>query len=257
MSLPLVRRVVRAALMAIALLAAGPELSAQAPAACSVDRAPPGSRVLVFSRTKGFRHASIRSGIAAITELGTAHRFAVEATEDPATFTDSALKRFAAVVFLNTTGDVLDDAQQASFERYIRGGGGYVGVHSASDTEYDWPWYGRLVGAYFKQHPAVQRARVVVEDRTHRSAKCLPPVWTRVDEWYDFRAAPKDVKVVLTLDEASYRNGTMGAFHPVAWYHRFDGGRAFYTELGHTDESYSDPAYRSHLAGAIIWAATR
>jgi type 1 glutamine amidotransferase len=262
MSLPLARRTARAALMGAALLGAAPQLGAQAaakagPEACAVGNAARGTRVLVFSRTKGFRHGSIPSGIAAITELGAAHRFEVVATEDPATFTDAALGRFAAVVFLNTTGDVLDSAQQASFERYVRGGGGFVGVHSASDTEYDWPWYGRLVGAYFKQHPAVQNARISVEDRTHLSTKCLPPVWTRVDEWYDFRAAPKDVKVLLTLDESSYRTGTRGAFHPVAWYHRFDGGRAFYTELGHTNESYADPAYRSHLAGAILWAAAR
>ena len=251
----------RAALMAAALLGAAPELGAQSAAggreACAVGNAPQGSRVLVFSRTRGFRHGSIPAGIAAITELGAAHRFGVEATENPAVFTDAGLRPFAAVVFLNTTGDVLDSAQQASFERVVREGGGFVGVHSASDTEYDWPWYGRLVGAYFKQHPAVQPAKIAVEARSHPSTRCLPPVWTRTDEWYDFRAAPSDVTVLLTLDESSYRNGTMGAFHPVAWYHTFDGGRAIYSELGHTDESYSDPAYRSHLAGAIIWAATR
>jgi type 1 glutamine amidotransferase len=234
----------------------GPGLEAQAPA-CAVGNAPRGSHVLVFSRTAGFRHRSIPEGIKAITELGAAHRFAVEATENPAAFTDSSLRRFAAVVFLNTTGDVLDSAQQASFERYIRRGGGFVGVHSASDTEYDWPWYGRLVGAYFKRHPANQEARVSVVDRTHLSTKCLPPVWTRLDEWYDFRAPPKDVTVLLTIDETSYKGGTMGGYHPLAWYHRFDGGRAFYTELGHTDESYSEPAFRAHLAGGILWAATR
>jgi type 1 glutamine amidotransferase len=259
MPLPLARLTIRAALRGAALLTAGPELAAQASGspACTVGNAPQGSRVLVFSRTKGFRHGSIPSGIAALTELGAAHRFAVESTEDPARFTDAALRPYSAVVFLNTTGDALDSAQQAAFERYIKRGGGYVGVHSASDTEYDWPWYGRLVGAYFKRHPAVQEAKVNVVKRDHVSTRCLPPVWTRTDEWYDFREVPKGVTVLMTLDETSYKGGTMGASHPVAWYHTFDGGRAFYTELGHTNESYSDPAYRSHLVGGIIWAATR
>jgi type 1 glutamine amidotransferase len=265
MSVSLARLMNRAALLGAALLLAGTELSAQAssaaPAAraasCAVGNAPQGARVLVFSRTKGFRHGSIPSGIKAITELGPAHRFAVEATEDPAMFADATLRRFSAVVFLNTTGDALDDAQQASFERYIRGGGGFVGVHSASDTEYDWPWYGRLVGAYFKRHPRVQEAKVNVVNRDHISTKCLPPVWSRTDEWYDFREPPKGPTILMTLDETSYKDGSMGSFHPVAWYHKFDGGRAFYTALGHTNESYADPAFRNHLAGGIIWAATR
>ncbi|MEO6526762.1 MAG: ThuA domain-containing protein [Gemmatimonadaceae bacterium] len=267
MPLPLASLTTSAALVGATLLIAGAELSAQAPSAapaarsgrasCAVGNAPQGSRVLVFSRTKGFRHGSIPAGIAAITGLGAAHRFTVEATEDPNTFTDATLRRYSAVVFLNTTGDVLDSAQQTSFERYIKGGGGFVGVHSATDTEYDWPWYGRLVGAYFKRHPTIQEAKVSVVKRDHISTKCLPSVWTRTDEWYDFRAPPKDATILATLDEASYKGGTMGVFHPLAWYHSFNGGRAFYTEMGHTDESYADPAYRNHLAGGIVWAATR
>ncbi|MDB4881341.1 MAG: Crp/FNR family transcriptional regulator [Gemmatimonadetes bacterium] len=230
--------------------------AAAGPRSCAVGNAPRGSRLLVFSRTKGFRHASIPSGIAAITELGAAHGFAVEATEDPTTFTDAALRRFSAVAFVNTTGDVLDSTQQAAFERFIHRGGGFVGVHSATDTEYDWPWYGQLVGAYFKRHPAIQEAKVHVVNGKHISTKCLPPVWTRTDEWYDFREPPKDATILLTLDEKSYKNGSMGDFHPLSWYHKFDGGRAFYTELGHTNESYADPAYRNHLAGGIVWALT-
>ena len=263
MSLSLDRLVSRAALAAVALLGTASALTAQtgkptaaSSTSCSVGVAPIGTRVLVFSRTKGFRHGSIPSGIAAVTELGTEHGFAVDATEDPAAFADSSLRRYAAVVFMSTTGDVLDSAQQASFERYIRRGGGFVGVHSATDTEYDWPWYGRLVGAYFKRHPAIQEAKVSVVNTKFIATKCLPATWTRTDEWYDFREAPKDVTILMTLDETSYKNGSMGAFHPVSWYHKFDGGRAFYTELGHTNESYSDPAYRNHLAGGILWAVT-
>jgi type 1 glutamine amidotransferase len=231
---------------------------AAAAAACDLPAAPAGSRVLVFSRTKGFRHASIPDGIAAVQALGAAHGFAVEATEDATAFTDQSLSRFAAVVFMSTTGDVLDSAQQEAFQRYIRAGHGYVGVHSATDTEYDWPWYGRLVGAYFKRHPAVQEAKIDVRDRTHLATRCLPPTWTRRDEWYDFRAAPPaDVTVLLSIDESSYTGGTMGAVHPMSWSHTFDGGRAFYTELGHTPESYKDQLYLDHLAGGILWAMGR
>jgi uncharacterized protein len=246
------------ALALVALPLYGQQGSNAVPAGCSPGDAAPGTSVLVFSRTTGFRHASIPDGIAAIRTLGAAHGFLVEATEDPTKFYDENLKRFSAVVFMSTTGDVLDSAQQAAFQRYIRGGGGYVGVHSATDTEYDWPWYGQLVGAYFKRHPQIQDARVDVRDRAFIATKCLPAVWNRRDEWYDFRAAPPaDAKILLTLDEKSYQGGTMGDFHPLSWYHRYDGGRAFYTELGHTSESYTDPLYLEHLLGGILWAATR
>ena len=242
----------------VALPVYGQQPSSAVPAGCSVGNAAPGTRVLVFSRTTGFRHASIPDGIAAIRTLGAARGFVVEATEDPTQFRDDNLKRFNAVVFMSTTGDVLDSAQQAAFERYIRDGGGYVGVHSATDTEYDWPWYGQLVGAYFKRHPQIQDARVDVRDKSFIATKCLPAVWNRRDEWYDFRAAPPaDATILLTLDEKSYQGGTMGDFHPLSWYHRYDGGRAFYTELGHTSESYADPLYLEHLLGGVLWASTR
>jgi cytochrome c len=263
MPIPFTSAALRAALLAGVLSLALRPIEAQtssgaasaAPAACQLGTARTGSRVLVFSKTAGFRHASIPNGIAAVKSLGASHNFAVEATEDASAFTDTTLRRFSAVVFMMTTGDVLDSAQQAAFQRFIHGGGGYVGVHSATDTEYDWPWYGQLVGAYFKRHPAIQQAKLDVVDRKHVSTKCLMPAWTRTDEWYDFRAPPaSDVHILITLDEKSYQNGGMGAFHPVAWYHSFDGGRAFYTELGHTPESYADPAYLNHLAGGILWA---
>jgi type 1 glutamine amidotransferase len=223
--------------------------------ACTLPSARAGSRVLVFSLTKGFRHASIPDGVAAVKALGTKHGFEVEATEDPAMFTDQSLGRFSAVVFMMTTGDVLDSAQQAAFERYIRGGRGFVGVHSASDTEYDWPWFGQLVGAYFMSHPRVQEARLDVRDRTHLSTRCLPAAWTRRDEWYDFRAAPPaEAKVLITIDEKSYSGGKMGDFHPMVWQREFDGGRTIYSEMGHTHESWKEQAYLDHLAGAILWA---
>jgi type 1 glutamine amidotransferase len=214
-------------------------------------------KVLVFSKTAGYRHASIPQGVAAIKTLGEKSGFTVEATEDAAVFRDDSLKQFAAVVFLSTTGDVLDEAQQQAFERYVRAGGGFVGVHGASDTEYDWPWYGRLVGAYFASHPkGTPTATVRVADPNHPSTSALPGAWVRTDEWYNFKANPRGSVVVLaTLDEKTYSGGTMGDDHPIAWYHDFDGGRAFYTALGHTPESFVEPLFLQHLLGGIEYAA--
>ena len=212
------------------------------------------ARVLVFTKTAGWRHASIPDGIAAIRELGGAGGFVVDTTESADVFTDAGLAPYAAVVFLNTTEDVLDADSEAAFERYVRGGGGYVGVHAASDTEYEWPFYGDLVGAYFESHPAVQTAAVDVVDREHASTRHLPARWERADEWYTFRAAPQGVHVLATLDETTYEGGTMGR-HPIAWCHERLGGRAWYTGMGHTAESYADPAFRAHLAGGIRYAA--
>lgn len=225
-------------------------------AVCSLPAAPTGTRVLVFSRTAGYRHESIPSGTAAVRALGAKHGFAVDATEDAARFTDAGLRAFRVIVFLNTTGDVLDAAQQAAMERWLKAGGGFVGVHSAADTEYDWPWYGRLVGGWFRSHPAIAQASVNVVDRGHVSTRCLPARWTRTDEWYDYRARPAaDVTVLATLDETTYEGATMGAPHPIAWYHPFDGGRAWYTGGGHTIESWTEAPYLSHVAGGILWAA--
>ena len=241
-------------LLAALLPSGGGPWSAR-PAAALGDRASP-DRVLVFSRTAGVRHDSIPDAVAAVGALGAAHGFAVDATEDPAVFDDARLAPYRAVVFLLTTGDVLDPSQQAAFERYIRAGNGYAGVHSASDTEYDWPWYGELVGAYFGDHPAIQAATVHVEDRSHPSTAGLPETWPRTDEWYNFRANPRGrVHVLARLDEASYAGGTMGADHPIAWYHAYDGGRAWYTAGGHTRESYAEPPFLEHLLGGIRYAA--
>ncbi len=223
----------------------------------------PTLEVLVFSKTAGFRHASIPDGIKAIRELGRAGEkgvdgttFKVTATEDSAIFNRDSLPGFDAVVFLSTTGDILDKKQQEAFEAYIRDGGGYVGVHAAADTEYSWPWYGKLVGAYFKGHPRIQPADVVVEDRTHRSTRMLPGIWNRTDEWYVYRENPRArVRVLASLDESTYEGGGMNGDHPIAWYHEFDGGRSWYTGGGHTSESFREPLFRAHILGGILWAA--
>ena len=212
--------------------------------------------ILVFTRTRGFHHSSIPAAIAAIKQLGQRNGFAVDASADPSLFTDARLAGYKAVAFLLTTGDVLDDEQQAVFQRYIEHGGGFVAIHSASDTEYGWPWYGALVGAFFKNHPKIQRATVIVRDRTLAATAALPGRWVRTDEWYNFRTDPTPhVHVLLTVDEATYTGGTMGAAHPIAWCHDFDGGRAWYTAMGHASSAYSEPMFLSHLLRGILYAS--
>jgi cytochrome c len=216
--------------------------------------APVKPKILVFTKTAGFHHASIPLGVAAIIKLGKENNFDVDTTSDDAKIVESNLKKYSAVVFLSTTGPLLTANERNDFERYIQAGGGYVGIHAAADAEYDWHWYGRLVGGYFVSHPAQQEAVLHVVDRTHISTKHLPAEWKRKDEWYNYKELNKDVHVLITIDETSYKGGINGANHPMAWYHNYDGGRAWYTELGHTDESYSDPLYLKHILGGILWA---
>ncbi|MEV7603423.1 ThuA domain-containing protein [Kitasatospora sp. NPDC089797] len=211
-------------------------------------------RVLVFSRTGAYRHASIPTAVRTIEELGAAGGFTVDATEDAAVFTPAHLARYRAVVFALTSGDVLGPAEKAAFEGYLRAGGGYAGIHSASDTEFAWPFYGQVVGAYFKSHPHGQfPARVVVEDRDNPSTAHLPAVWGWTDEWYNFRTDPRgSVHVLASVDESSYDPGPdrMGD-HPVVWCRRVQGGRSWYTALGHGEQAYTDPAFRAMLLGGI------
>jgi type 1 glutamine amidotransferase len=233
-------------------------------AACGDSSANPGGpsnvpatfSVLVFSRTQGFRHDSIPAGIAAIRQQGNARGFSLDATEDGGAFTDDNLARYKAVVFLSTTGDVLDPAQQAAFERFIRRGGGFVGVHSAADTEYDWPFYGGLIGAYFAGHPDIQNATIQIEDSGHPSTSSLPRTWMRRDEWYNFQKNPRGaVTVLATIDERTYAGGTMAPDHPIIWSQTYEGGRAWYTAGGHTTESFTEAPFAEHLGRAILWAA--
>ncbi len=239
----------RAVLRGIGALGIGTGLLASMPAAAGAAEL---TRILVFSKTAGFRHDSIPAGIAAIRSLGAANGFAVDATEDANAFTTQNLAQYQAVVWLSTTGDVLDASQQAAFESYVTGGGGYVGVHAAADTEYDWPWYGGCVGAYFASHPAQQQATVIVEDRTNESTAHLPATWSRFDEWYNYRTNPRaQVHVLTSLDESSYSGGTMNGDHPITWWHDVGAGRAWYTGLGHTIESYSDTNFTRMLLGGI------
>jgi cytochrome c len=217
----------------------------------------PGQRILVFSKTAGFRHESIEAGIAAIKKLGAENGISVDATEDAAAFTDANLKKYRAVVFLSTTGDVLNDPQQDALQRYVEAGGGWVGIHSATDTEYDWPWYGKLAGAYFASHPQnpnVRKANFRVLDKSHVSTQGLPSTWPREDEFYNFRNISPDIHVLVDIDETSYQGGTNGANHPMSWYHDFDGGRAWYTNMGHTDATFTEAPFLKHLLGGLRYA---
>ena len=239
-----------AALVLVALLPA-------AFAAASTD-ATPRPRILVFTKTAGFRHDSIPAGVRAVRELAAARGIRVESTANGAAFNTRSLKRYRAVVFLSTTGDVLTAPQQRAFERYVRGGGGFVGVHAAADTEYGWAWYSRLVGARFRSHPAVQPAAVDVRTRSHPSTAGLPRGGRgRTSGTTSRRGPPRGTLVLATLDETSYMpgEGAMGPGHPIAWAHSRLGGRAWYTGGGHTAESFAEPLFRRHLIGGIRWAA--
>ena len=215
------------------------------------------SRVLVFSKTAGYRHSSIGVGLAAIRKLGQENGFSVDATEDAGAFTSKNLRGYRAVVFLNTTGDVLDAAQQDDFERYIQAGGGYVGIHSATDTEYEWPWYGRLAGAWFTSHPNnpnVRKGTYHVLDKSHPSTQGFPDTLVREDEFYNFKSIDPTIHVLIEIDEKSYQGGTNGDHHPMSWYHDFDGGRAWYTNMGHTEATFSEPLFLQHLLGGLRYA---
>src|SRR3954471_9191938 len=233
-------------------------------------------KVLVFSKTAGFRHDSIPAGIAAIQQLGQSNDFTVDTTEDGAKFTDANLAQYDVVVFLSTTGDVLDDTQQAAFERYIRAGGGYVGIHAAADTEYGWNFYNNMLGASFRNHPAgTPQASVDIVDTNEPSTQGLPVRWTRTDEWYnyqgpidpavngntevaDFSARLSNVHVLATVDESTYGEddgNTVDDDHPISWCSDYEGGRIWYTGMGHTIESYSDPNFLKHILGGLETAS--
>jgi type 1 glutamine amidotransferase len=213
-------------------------------------------RALVYTRTTRYRHDSIPAGIAALRELGRDGGFEVDASEDPQSFTPGNLDAYRVVVFLSTSGEVLTEDGRAAFADWVRAGGGFVGVHLAAGTERDWDFFGELVGARFTRHPAYQPAVVTVEDQRHPATAHLPAQWPFSDEWYEFDANPRGtVRMLASIDERCYQDGTMGPDHPLVWCHENCGGRAFYTALGHDESAYADPAFRAHLEGALTWAA--
>ncbi|MEX2640550.1 MAG: ThuA domain-containing protein [Balneolales bacterium] len=211
--------------------------------------------LLVFSKTDGFRHGSIEAGQDALQKLGIENNVTVYVTEDASEFTEEFLSGMDAVVFLNTTQTLFNDEQRTAFKGYIQNGGGFAGVHSAADTEYDWPWYNGLVGAWFNNHPpGTPKALLNVVDPNHPSTEGLPQIWEKVDEWYNFRDISENINVLITLDTDSYEGSDHPGNHPVAWFHEYDGGRAFYTALGHTSESYTEDLFLDHLWNGIGYA---
>ncbi|UBZ05598.1 ThuA domain-containing protein [Salegentibacter mishustinae] len=210
--------------------------------------------ILVFSKTAGWYHESIPAGNAALIKLGQENNIKVDTTTNAEFFTEKKLKNYDAVIFLSTTGDVFNDKQKKALKRYIQAGNGFVGIHGASDTEHNWPWYGKMVGAYFENHPEVQEAVLVNHNQDHPSTAHLPKKWRRTDEYYNFYNLNPEVNVLLTIDEDSYQGGAHQGYHPMAWYHEYDGGRAFYTALGHLNENFSDPFFLQHLLGGIHYA---
>ncbi|TJZ52516.1 c-type cytochrome [Sphingobacterium olei] len=211
-------------------------------------------KILVFSKTAGFHHDSIEKGNAALQKLGLQNNFDVDTTTNAEWFTEDSLKQYAAVVFLNTTGDLLNNYQEADFERYIQAGGGFVGIHGAADAEYDWGWYGRLVGGYFVTHPEVKEGKLTIVDKKHPATKSLPDIWVHTDEWYVFKKMNESTHKLMTINKEVYANPEQMNETPMAWYHDFDGGRSFYTGLGHRTEDYTDTLFLKHILGGIEYA---
>jgi type 1 glutamine amidotransferase len=214
-------------------------------------------RVLIYTRTAGYRHESIPAAIAAVRDLAADAGLAADATEDPEEFSGLNLSRYRVVVFLSTSGEVLTDPGRAALADWVQSGGGFLGVHGAATTEPGWGFFRDLIGgARFTRHPELQPATVSLEDQRHPATAHLPGQWPWTDEWYEFDANPRgSVRVLASVDERTYSDGRMGADHPLIWCHENCGGRSFYTSLGHSSEAYGDPAFRGHLAGALTWTA--
>ncbi len=242
--------------------------------------------VLVVGKTIGFRHSSIDEATSAIMALGEANGFSVDVWDPPTSarnpgqptrslpttpFTSALdLAKYETVVFVSTVDGtnnldpakptLLDASELEAFQGYIRSGGGFAGVHAATDTMHTVPWYSQLTGggARFVSHPEQQNAVQVVEDGTHPSTEHLSATWPRFDEWYNFNQSPREsVRVLTNLDETTYsaRGNAMGADHPLSWCQNFESARSWYTGGGHTEASYVDPAFLQHLLGGIAWTA--
>lgn len=209
------------------------------------------SRILIFTKTTGFRHTSIPKGVQVVSDLLKKNGLVSTHTEDATYFHIDSLEKFDAVIFLSTTGNLFNEQQKQDFQKFIRSGKGFVGIHAASDTEFDWSWYGGLIGGYFSSHPVVQDAQIDVINRKHPATKHLQKVWFHRDEWYDFKDVKPGLNILMNLDETSYEGGKMGKFHPIAWYQEYDGGRMFYTGLGHTPESFDSEKFQQHIWGGL------
>ena len=234
-------------------------------------------KVLLITETGGWYHESLEAGVIAVNELAAIHNFDVERQQNAQKITEDKLKKFDVIIFLNTTGDIFDENEKQAIQKFIQSGKGYVGIHAASDTEYNWEWYTKLVGRMFYIHPSQQTAKLKILNHDFPGLEGFPDSLLWTDEWYEF--SPEKVsglKYLITVDEKTYKPETvwkskekdatgnfielstkgMGNFHPISWYHEFDGGRSFYTALGHINNVYKNHWFLEHLYGGIYYAAT-
>ena len=209
--------------------------------------------VLVITETKGWVHDSIESGLKLIQNIGNKNNFNVYHSDNSSVITYKKLKEIKTIIFLNTTEEILNDVEQKVMESFIKSGKGFVGVHAAADTEYNWQWYGKLVGAYYRNHPEVMNGKILTI--IHKITNHLDYEWEIEDEWYNFDYVNYDINILLNLDEDSYIGGEHPDYHPITWYHEYDGGRSFYTGLGHTKEVYDDERFIKLLEKGILYAS--
>ena len=209
--------------------------------------------VLVITETKGWVHDSIESGLKLIQNIGNKNNFNVYHSDNSSVITYKNLKEIKTIIFLNTTEEILTDVEQKVMESFIKSGKGFVGVHAAADTEYNWQWYGKLVGAYYRNHPEVMNGKILTIN--HKITNHLDSEWEIEDEWYNFDYVNYDINILLHLDEDSYIGGEHPDYHPITWYHEYDGGRSFYTALGHSKEVFKDKRFIELLEKGILYAS--
>lgn len=222
--------------------------------------------VLLFTKTAGWHHKSINAGVTAFEKMAKNHHFAVDWQEDARLINAENLAKFDVVVFLQTTADILNDEQQEALRKYVQSGKGFVGIHAAADTEYSWPWYGKLVGRRFVIHPVIQTARLNIINRKFPGLEYFPDsvLWT--EEWYEYGPEESEnLNYIMSVDESTFetkadwghaKGDGMGDFHPISWYQEIEGGRSFYTGLGHMPATYDNKAFIEHIFGGLYWAAT-
>jgi len=213
-------------------------------------------RILIFNKTfKSYHDKAIPVASAALQALGPTHGFIADINSDASVFTQEGLKPYKVLVFLNACGEVLDASQQQALKTYIESGGSFVGIHAVVACERSWPWFSGLVGASNDKDKHFEPAPIHVADRTNPSTAGLPADFIHKDQYFRFKNLANDLHVVLTVDGRKLTDlDLQDPAYPVAWYHTYDGGRAFYTSLGHQG-SFDDPIFASHILGAIQWAS--
>jgi type 1 glutamine amidotransferase len=214
-------------------------------------------RTLVFTKTAGYRHESIDAGKTMFRNKATEWNLTVTETEDAGTFTISNLNNYKLIVLLNCTGELFTDPQRAALQNFVRSGGRVLGIHGASDAEYNWAWYPQMLGGWFHSHPEIQEAVCYPVVADHLSTRGLPDRWSRTDEWYNIKSLQSDNVTVMAVDESTYTGGIHGSTHPISWHRSFEGGKIFYTAMGHTSETYSEPLFIQHIGGAIQWLTSQ